>query len=70
MMRETYNPIVRTEDQEEHGLVHRFLFGLNLFNYNDVPCPIGQRPDALFLRSATVRARCSAQVGAMYLKDL
>lgn len=61
--------ILRTQDEQQHGLAHRYIFGLNLFDYNGVDCPIGQRPDVVLLRRLTERVPCAAQVGALYLKD-
>ena len=61
--------IVRIADEEEYGLVHRHIFGLNLFSYNDVPCPTELRPDVIFLNAVVARMTCSAQVGALFLSD-
>jgi len=61
--------IIRIEDRGEFGLAHRYVFGLNLFNYNRVPCPIERRPDVVFLARLTERRVCAAQVAALFLKD-
>ena len=68
-MNEIRRDIVKTEIRPKYGLHRWDIFGLNLFDYNDVPCSIEQRPDALFLTDLTTRHHCSAHVGSLALKD-
>mgnify|MGYP000879138753 FL=1 len=62
--------VIRIEDERQQDLAHRYMFGLNLFAYNKVVCPIEERPDVRFLMHLTERIPCGAQVGAVALKDL
>lgn len=61
--------IVRIEMRPEFGLYHWDIFGLNIFDYNDVVCPIERRPDVLFLTDLTARHSCAAHVGSLGLQD-
>ena len=62
--------IVRTKWHPEFGLHHWYVFGLNLIDYNKVPCAIEKRPDVLFLTDMTARLSCAAHVGSLGLKDI
>lgn len=50
-------------------LYHWYLCGLNIFEYNDVTCPIEQRPDVVFLTDLTSRLTCAVHVSSLALKD-
>ncbi len=62
--------IMRAEREDEFDLAHWYLLGLNVFEYNDVPCSTEQRPKALFLTDLTRRLHCAAHVSSLALKDL
>jgi len=68
-MSELRSDIVHLETHEEFGLYRQTIFGLNIFDYNDVTCPIEQRPDVVFLTDLTTRQKCAAHVGSLALKD-
>lgn len=61
--------IVRLKTYPGMGLYHWRLFGLNIFESNEVPCAIEQRPDVVFLTDMTSRLDCAAHVSSLALKD-
>ena len=68
-MSDIKSDIVRLKMYPEPSIYHWKLFGLNIFEYNEVPCPIDQRPDVVFLTDITSRLVCAAHVSSLALKD-
>lgn len=52
------------------GLYKWVLWGLQIFEYNGVSCPIEQRPEMVFLTDLTSHLACAVHVSSLALKDV
>ena len=67
---ETNEAIVRTEDGYRYGLHVKDIYGLNIFQANDVNVAYSEDPRLLFLKRVTEILSSSAHLGWLALKDL